>query len=387
MQTSQKQLADRCLGYALIAFFIPITRLFGIVLKRNHKLKVSPENILFIKILGLGSLITALDSIAAIKKKYPEAKLILLTETNIADGIRPFKVFDEIWTIESSNLFSVFLGSAMHLLKSWKLHNLWVADLEVYSKLTTLFSLFTLAINRFGFQLFPVYFRKYLNTHNVYFNQFLCLEDNYINMSEAVTGENSLGVQGYKINSGKRTSESDKTYIALNNTCSDLALVRKMPDELLQKLCVWILENTNYKIALLGAPIDQMANELFINDKLTSEQKIKVINYTGKDGFDAYYNFLSVQTAFIISIDSAPLHIAKKLGLSTISLWGPTNPKSYLKIYEEEKQRHLYYYSNVQCSPCVHHTRSLPCGGNNACMKNIEEASITGLIKEMIGNL
>ncbi len=388
MQTSRKQIADRYIGYTLITFFLPITRLLGVVLKRNHHLNVPPKNILFIKILGLGSLIVALDSIAEIKKKYPDSKLILITDSNIAEGIRPFNIFDEIWRIKSSNFFGLFLSALKYLLKSWRLKQLWVVDLEVYSKLTTLFSLFTLAINRFGFQLFPVHFRKYINTHNIYFNQFLCLEDNYINMCQAVTdGKVNSYYQNPNIYSEKRVNESEKKYIAINNTCSDLALVRKMPDDLLQKLCAWILENTNYQIALLGAPADKETNELFIANKLTNGQKTKVINYAFNTSFETYYDFLYKQSAFVISIDSAPLHIAKKLGIPTISLWGPTNPTSYLKIREEEKKRHLFYYLNIPCSPCVHHTTHLPCGGNNICMKQMESKTILVLVQKLIEHI
>lgn len=387
MRISKKQLVDKYLGYPLIAVLLPVTRLLGMVLNRNHKLDAPPKNILFIKILGLGSLVVALDSISAIKKKYPDARFILLTDSVIAEGIQPFNIFDEIWTIDSKTFLRVVSCSIKYLFKSWKLSGLWVIDLEVYSKLTTLFSLFTLAINRFGFQLIPVYFRKYINTHNIYFNQFLCLEDNYISMCEAATNEKKTDYPKQSIYTEKRENEAGKPYIALNNTCSDLAPVRKMTDDTLLGICAWLIDNTQYQIALLGAPSDQQTNEHFIINKLTPSQRKRVINYAENKSFKNYYDFLYREVAFIVSVDSAPLHIAKKLGLPGISLWGPTNPGSYLKIHEHEKHRHLFHYLDIPCSPCVHHTTSPLCGGNNTCMKNMDLITITASIKKLTATL
>ena len=380
-----KQLADRYLGYLLIAAFLPITRLLGIVLKRNHSLEHRPENILFIKILGLGSLILTLESVSAIKRKYTDARLILLTDNNIANGIAPFKAFDEIWKIESDNPFSVLSKSFRFLFKSWRLKKLWVVDLEVYSKLTTVYSLLTFSINRFGFHLAPVFFRKYLNTHNVIFNQSVFLEDNYLRMAETVAGEikkNKSPAQQ------QRKDEHLKPYIVLNNTCSDLAPTRKLPDPTFAEICQWVLEDTSYRLALLGTPKDKESLEKFIRETpALFSQTERIICFSGNNDFDAYYSFLSEQCACLVTIDSGPLHIARALGLPTVSVWGPTNPENYLKVLPEEKERHLYHYKQVSCSPCVHRFEKLPCGGDNFCMKTTEAGTVTAKIRSLLNHI
>ena len=381
MNTYIKQLADKYLGYLLIILFLPITRLLGIVLKRNHLLKSAPSTILFIKILGLGSLLVSSESIRVIKKKYPRTKLILLTDYNIAKGIKPFNLFDELWTVESNNILAVLSGSVRFLFQSWKLKKLWVVDLEVYSKLTTVYSLMTFALNRFGFYLSPVFFRKYLNTHNVFFDQSAFLEDSYLHMAEIVTGEAINHTNSVK---PIRKEEQLKPFIALNNTCSDLAYVRKLPDQTFATICQWLLENTSYNLVLLGAPKDkEMTDQFLQKNTLLISQKNRIVNFAGTNDFEVYYRFLSEQCVCLITIDSGPLHIARALGLPTLSIWGPTNPQNYLKILPEEQNKHLYYYSKVHCSPCIHHFEKLPCGGDNFCMKIIE----TNLIIEKIKNL
>ncbi|KAI9433764.1 hypothetical protein F5148DRAFT_1307837 [Russula earlei] len=247
-------------GYLLIAALLPVTRLLGITLRRNHTQEEPPQHLLFIKLLGLGSLVLATDAIAAIRKQWPDTKLILLTDTNIAAGIAPFELFDEIWTIPSGNLFRTFAQAFRHLVHTWKLKHLWVADLEVYSKLTTVYSLLTMANNRFGFYLSPVLFRKHLNTHNILFNRTGFLEDNYRQMAKAITGIATIYRQPVPV----REQEYQKPFIILNNTCSGLAPVRKLPDETFAAVCRWLLESTHYQLALSGTPADKEEIDTFI---------------------------------------------------------------------------------------------------------------------------
>ena len=79
--------------------------------------------------------------------------------------------------------------------------------------------------------------------------------------------------------------------------------------------------------------------------------------------------------------------VARKLGLPTVSIWGPTNPASYLKIPAAQENRHLFHYNKVACSPCVHHHEQLPCGGNNFCMKDMAASSIIEKLNRLLEHL
>ncbi|MDB5273966.1 MAG: glycosyl transferase family 9 [Chitinophagaceae bacterium] len=377
-----KQKLDKYVGYLLIVLFLPLTRLLGILLRRNHQLNPPPQTILFIKLLGIGSLLVSAPAIRRMRQRYPEAKFILLTDPNIDRAIAPLQLFNETWAVRSDRPLSTCVDAISFLVKSWTFQSLWVVDLEVYSKLTTVYSLMTFAQNRFGFYLTPVFFRKYLNTHNVLFDQSTFLEDNYLHMAEAVTGTKYLLDEEL---TSTRKNEQLMPFIAINNTCSELALVRKLPDDMVANICEWLLQHTSYQLALLGAPSDRLAIEQFLlHYPKLSAVKDRIINYAGTAGFESYYDFLSRQCAFLITIDSGPLHLAKTLGLPTVSIWGPTDPDNYLKIPLGEEERHLYYYSNVHCSPCIHRHEVLPCGGNNFCMQAMETETILNKIKTML---
>ena len=71
MQIPRKRKLDKYLGYLLIGIFLPVTRLLGILLRRNHDIKDPPRQIVFIKLMGLGSLVVASDAIMALRKQLP----------------------------------------------------------------------------------------------------------------------------------------------------------------------------------------------------------------------------------------------------------------------------------------------------------------------------
>lgn len=385
MQLPANRKLDKYIGYCLIIVLLPITRLLGILLRRDHRLQQPPQYLLFIKLLGLGSLIVATDPIQAMRRKFPNTRFILLTDINIADGIGPFEVFDETWRIDTGSL-SITIGTALkYLARTWRLNNLWVADLEVYSKLTTVYALLTMARNRFGFHLRPVFFRKYLNTHNIPFKRSACLEDNYYHMAQVITGTKVLPVVQPK---AMRSAEWQKPYIILNNTCSSLAPVRKLPNETFAAICNWILTHTQYRVAFAGAPGDKTAIDRFIDEHLSAyKQKGRLFNIAGALDPEAYYRFITDKGVCMVTIDSGPLHIARKLGLPTVSVWGPTDPLGYIKISAAQAKRHLFVYNKVACSPCVHYHEQLPCGGNNVCMKDIQAESIIEKIDALLQHL
>lgn len=385
MQIRRKQKIDKYIGYLLIAILLPLTRLLGMTMFRDHSTEKPPSRILFIKLMGIGSLIVATDAIAAIRRKFPGTRLVLLTDANIAAAIRPFRIFDEIHTARTDNLLSTCLTMVRFFFRSWTWRRLWVVDLEVYSKLTTVLALLTTACNRFGFFLPPVPFRKYLNTHNVRFDQTAFLGCNYRTMAGALTGDPRPTVPGTE----PRQNEGDKPYIVFNNTCSGLAAVRRLPEPVLAAVCQWVLENTFYRVALAGGPGDRAGVERFITSApILASQRERILNIAGMtDSFEAYYAFLRDFGVLLVTIDSGPLHMARKLGLPTVSVWGPTDPANYLEIPAGEQERHLFYYSSVPCSPCVHRFESLPCGGNNTCMQAIPPAAIIAMIQRLLDYL
>lgn len=351
----------------LVVINVFLVRGLGLLLHRDHSLKHPPKNILVIKMLGLGSVLMAADSLYSLRKRYPNARIILLCGKGVAAGVEPLKLFDEVWVNDDRNVLTMVTSGFQSLWKAIRLKHLWVLDLEVYSVLTTLFSAWTMARNRFGFQLNKVHFRNYLNTHNCYFNQFITVYENYENLVKAMGVEQ---IEAFQLSVSPASRIFETPCIAINNTCSELGgNLRKIPDNLMRQMVEYLLEQSSYTLVFTGAPADHSANDAWIETN-GFNQESRVKNIAGKLSFAAYYAFLQQECKAMISIDSAPFHMAIKAGIPTLSLWGPIRPVQRFRF--EEHPIHRYLSLDMHCSPCIHLSDVVPCGGDNRCMKDMQ---------------
>lgn len=375
MNLKTKQWIDTFIGMPLVHINRLLAKLLGKILNRNHSVQNTPDEICIIKLLGFGSVIIASDAIFSIKQKYPQSKLSIVCSQGLADGVESLNLFDKIYVIQDISLFQTFTSSIKIISNLQRVKKLWTIDLEVYSKLTSIFSLWMLAQNRFGFYFNQVTFRNNLNTHNIYFNTVIHVEQNYWRMANALDAEK---LEKFIIpNFIKRNYHEGLQTIAINNTCSDLSLERKLTEKQLYDICEWILQKTSFKIVLLGAPSDKQTMQDYTEKYFPRNNRIE--NIAGKYAFRDYYTYLYNNCLLMITIDSAPLHIANKLNLPNLSIWGPTRPANLIDTDTDNE----YIYLHASCSPCVHQTDELPCGGDNFCIKNITLLEITSKLQNL----
>ena len=378
MQLKIKQRIDNLIGGSLVAIHLLPVRVLGKLLRINHRLDKAPKHIIVIKMLGLGSLILAGDALLALKKKYPTTEFILIGGRALKDTAPMLQLFDRIWIIDDSSFLSMLQSAFGIILKCLKLKNKWSFDFEVYSRLTTIFSLYTFSKNRFGFEFEKVNFRNYLNTHNTYFNQFIPTEENYNLM--AVDAGARISERYYLPQKNKHKKGQ---VIVINNTCSDLSIQRKLESRQLTELIQLLYQNTPFEIALAGAPSDSSSNQLAI-DNTGIQDNLRIQNWACQLGFEAYIDALANTAVAVVTIDSAPLHIAARLGIPMVAIWGPTQSQSLAPTWLRESKLYKEVNLKVHCSPCVHHTKELPCKGNNFCIKDIEMASVLNHLKDLL---
>lgn len=378
MQLHLKQQIDNLIGGALVAVHLFPVRVLGKILRIDHRLAKPPKHIIVIKMLGLGSLILAGDALLALKKKYPNTQFILIGGKALKESAGLLQLFDKVWIIDDSGFFKMIKSAIAVVGKCFGLKNKWCFDFEVYSRLTTIFSLYTFSKNRFGFEFEKVNFRNYLNTHNTYFNQFIPSEENYNKMAEhagAIVNERYYLPQ--------RQKAGNRNYIVINNTCSDLSIQRKLEPFQIVQLIELLSKEQPYQIALAGAPSDQSDNQKII-EALEPHSRERVENWAGKYAFNDYITALANKAVAIVTIDSAPLHIAARLGIPILAIWGPTQPQSLAPDWLRNSSQYRELNLSKYCSPCVHQTKELPCKGNNTCMKDIAPEQMMTALNQLL---
>src|SRR3954468_18278078 len=115
MNLRTQRALDNYLGRFAIGVLRPATRVLGKLLGRDHRLTVGKE-IVWIKMLGGGSLLLAMPMLLGMRRKFPEVRMVLIT----TPSVRPFAdlvgVFDEYriirmdgaWSLLSSGLAAFF---------------------------------------------------------------------------------------------------------------------------------------------------------------------------------------------------------------------------------------------------------------------------------------
>jgi ADP-heptose:LPS heptosyltransferase len=361
---------DRYVGSALIFVLNFAARLLGRVLHRDHSLPVRGD-ITVIKMLGGGSLVIALPALLGIRRKYPAVKMRLLSTSEVKPFAETFGLFDEILCV-SDRSFVAMTISSLRLLRSIAGTDT-VIDLEIYSYLSTVLSILTLARNRLGFFFEESGFRQKLHTHRILFHPGSPLYSHYDRIAimleaavvpPAACADHVRGVLGI----AARAPKSADGRLAVGCGCSGLSVERK-------------LAPAQWSKHVFAAAPDKEREVVFLGGKGDTEEVKKVIAAVQASGGDGWRGKLvdlsgtmplrdSLRTLAACDefwgIESSLLHYARLFGLRIKAFLGPTHP---MRLRHIDGLIEIIHYRKTLCSPCIHLVSVPPCHGDNRCMK------------------
>jgi ADP-heptose:LPS heptosyltransferase len=372
MNLRLKLCVDYYFGGFLHVILKPPTVLLGKLLRRNHDL-TRCSSVTLIKMLGGGSLLIAYPALLAIRQ-CPNIRQLRLVTT---PAVRPFAemlgMFDEIIIIRDNSPANLLMDSFAAIRRVFRCDA--IVDLEIHSRLTTVFALLACAQNRIGFYTSVSFWRTNLATHLLFCN----VSSGMYYFYDQIAGLFGGSIPGPAVCRSAFLSSLGKPAdmpapagrrIALAPCCSGLGRERMLTtEEWLQVLRGRVQDNrlaARTEIHLLGAPSDQ--DDLRqLADRIGAEfPGVVAVNHAGKTSLaDSVRLLTHVEELFCI--DSALLHFARLLGLPTISYWGPTDPQTRLR--PGIATRDEVHYQKLPCSPCVHMAQEAPCRGNNLCMR------------------
>jgi ADP-heptose:LPS heptosyltransferase len=367
-----KLLTDYYVGGILQALLKPPTVLLGKILGRDHDL-ARCSSLTFIKMVGGGSLVIAYPALLATKNAPQVRQLRLVTTSAVKPFAEILGVFDEIIVIRDESALTLAMDSLTALRKLFRCEAL--VDLEVHSRLTTVFSVATCAVNRVGFYTGISFWRQKLATHLLFCNIYNGIYYFYDQIAALFGGQApDMGkcVSAFRQHLGveERTPDAGNLRIALAPCCSELGRERMLQDkewvEVLGRRFSRENAGRHIEIRLMGGRGDQTALEALSGLIRTAFPGVVTANYAGKTSLAESVRGLA-EVDELICIDSALLHFARLLGIPTISFWGPTDPASRLRV--SDFNRDEIHYHKLPCSPCVHVAQEPPCRGDNLCMR------------------
>jgi ADP-heptose:LPS heptosyltransferase len=369
MTVDDKQRIDRWLGPWLLLVLRPLAQLAGRLMRRDHG-TVARGEIVFLKLLGGGSLLIALPALLGVRRRYPDRMLTLVCGSPVAPFAELCGVFDRVVRIEDGRGLVALLWSTVQVLFGLVRRRIdTLIDLEVYSQLSTVFSLLTLARNRIGFYVESTYWRRNVLTHLVFFNRARGVFHFYSAAAALIGAPPATRAEvreHLRARLGPRSRPGD--YFAVGAGCSDFASVRHLPAA---EWRAWArarrAELAGRRFCFLGDARDHaVAEEIAraIGEALGGELQHE--NLCGRLTLGESLEVLGHAAGFF-GIDSALVHAARALGVPSVAFFGPTDPATLLEPIEGYTE--TVHYRPPICSPCLHVAQTPPCKGDNVCMR------------------
>ena len=363
---------DNYIGRLLIAVLRPFTMLLGRLLRRNHDLTVGRE-IVWVKMLGGGSLTLAMPMLLGFRRAHPATRMVLIT----TPAIKPFAeltgAFDEYRVIDVRRT-SALLASG---LRAWwsTLRADCIIDLEVHSRLTTVFTTVTMARNRVSFWLEDIFWRRGLASHLVFYNRASGSFFFYDRIAD-LFGFSIIGREECRAAmaaaAGVSSPAMPVSRVCIGHACSDLSKERMLTPAQWAEVFRRHLRPEHRDFVLLGGPADRAQASEIIDVLVAEFPHLVFETRCGSASLRESVATLFESTEFW-GIDSSLLHIARIAGLPCISYWGPTDPETLLRPAPGVTD--TIVYRKIACSPCVHTSNEPPCRGDNRCIQGLFDPS------------
>ncbi len=336
--------------------------------KKVYSKACDVSKILVVKISSFGDLILILPSLEAIKNKFPNSKLSILTSKVFSSILYDCPYVDEVIALDENykkveNLLAV---SKRLRRKSFD----YIIDFQ-NSRASHIISFLSFPRKSFGFARklgFLINVKaKFPKSENV---GPLSSQEKILQLLGIRFKEKKLKFWPTKQQDISVLNLPEDKMIGINVSASKRWKTKNWPvKNITQFIKLVRKELPEYKIALLGDKASEpVASE--IESILTK----KVINLCGRTNLRQLIEVLRRLDVFITP-DTATLHLAQSLGTEVLALFGPTNPGLHTV---KDKNLHIIYKED-SCVACYR-----PKCSNHDCMKQISASEILSKVKELI---
>jgi len=325
--------------------------------KKSGIIKSEPKNIVLIKLGARGDLILASPFFKNLKQHYPEAFIKLLTGKDSFDAIKTNPYINEFILVNDKNIYTGnIFKKFMEVLRI--LNKLWSEPIDIIFILHrawqfNILSLLSGAPYRVGFKRGI----ESLGLTNVCSDVNIQNETkSYLDLLRSVNIPIKDHETFYNINEGDKdyvsnflnhykTSSSHRPLLAIipgggKNIASGDRAIKRWPVNRYIELSKRFIDNYGGKVFLIGGVED---NKLIDSIILELPSCIRITHFTlGKAAA------LIDSCDLVIGNDCGPIHISNALKKPTISIFGPTDPRQWASL----KENNIIVQNKIPCSPC-----------------------------------
>lgn len=389
MNISTMRTIDQYVGTPICIFLGFLKAILNMFSKNKPTAIKAPKKILAIKFWGMGTILFISPTLRAIKKKFPYAKIYILTLPQNRAMCEMLPCIDEIICFNMKNpavfIYNFFKTIGILWMKRFDT----LIDFEFFTNFASIVTFFSGVNNTIGFAS-PKAFRKIFYKVNVSFCHDRHIIAIFLKIAQALKVDNpddSLEEERVSLikhedknfiaEFSKKQSIKERDFlIAMNINASSMCLNRRWPKDNFRNLTSELIKNERIKIALIGSKEDK---EYVSDFKQRFSDKPQVVDLCAEINLKQLISLLARANLFIGN-DSGPLHIAAILGVSTISFFGPETPFLY---GPPQLDKHSVFYRDIYCSPClnVYNSKTSHCR-DNQCLKGISFEEVFKLVEQ-----
>jgi ADP-heptose:LPS heptosyltransferase len=359
---------DSYLGRVAIACLRPLAIALGVLLRRDHRLAMAGE-VVWIKMLGGGSLLLAMPMLLGFRNANPQLRMVLITTPDVKPFAELMGVFDEYRVIDVRGVRAIAMSAVRVLGQTLRADC--IVDLEVHSRLTTVFATVTMARNRVSFWQEDIYWRRGIATHLIFFNRSSGSYYFYDRVAELLgspVADRAACRAALSRACEVNPSGRPHAQVCVGFACSDLGRERMLTPVQWVRVFRDNLRSDHRTFIFLGGPADLESGEAIITELRRAFPELTFDNRCGKTPLRRSVGVLFDSREFW-GIDSGLLHVSRIAGLSCLSYWGPTDPSTRLRLGWQLDEKVVY--RKIACSPCVHTSEEPPCRGDNRCIQGL----------------
>lgn len=315
------------------------------------------KKILVVRFFGFGNLVLAFPAIKKISELFPDAKICLLT---INKNKHLYDAVDFVDKTVYLNVYSVkdFVFSLFKVFFCLRREKFDMAvDFEIFAYIST-FIIYMCGIKkRVGYKI-EGYLRGPLYTTAVVYNDNQHITRTFYDLAVALGAGEKEQVELIELHGSKKDRDIVDEFLSKNAFSKRDRLVgihvgsgenfinRRWPERNFARVADHLIENYHTKILFTGTKAERTLIDKTIKEMESDKKKVVVAD-----------TFNLIQLAYLVKqcnvyfcTDTGPLHLAIAMGVPTISFFGPNTPRLY---GPPSNKKHLYFYENVSCSPCI----------------------------------
>jgi len=310
------RIIDKFVGIPLILAAAFASKLFCV-----KKTAADPRTILLIKFWGLGNVMMLLPCVWALKQRYPNASLDILTLSQNESALSAMKPFSSVLTIDTKNP-RAFVGSLLHTIKTVSNAYDLVIDCEEFARVSALITVAARAPRSIGFRTFGQ-LRHFGYTDVVSYE-----DDRHVHL----TFTQLLAPLHISVDTGNRpvpfkhpcAVDFTAPYAVIHPGTSINAPLRRWPAERYALVCAHLAQHRGLKIILTGTPEERTLCQR-IADLTTLDDNVSVSCDRDLPSFCA----LIENASLVIAADTLAVHAASYFNRPVIGLYGPNTPLLY----------------------------------------------------------